>query len=121
MLIHNFVMILVPRCKGTVAHLCKRKGYFSKRDKDREREAENARECARDIIAEVICLSEVEHNSGVSTACPACLCCKLVDRRRMEEEIDHLTILIEELRVKESDLSAEKEANKNDDTNLKSF
>ena len=59
------------------------------RVKDREREVENARECARDIIAKVICQSEVEHNCGVSTACPACLCCKLVDRRRMEEEIDH--------------------------------
>jgi hypothetical protein len=34
--------------------LAKRKRDFSKRDKDREREVENARECARDIIEEVI-------------------------------------------------------------------
>ena len=35
----------------------------------------------------------------------------------MKEEIDHLTILIEELRVKEIDESAKEEATKNDDTN----
>ena len=49
------------------AGLAKRKIDFSKRDKDRERELENAREYARDIIEEVICQSEVEHDCGVST------------------------------------------------------